>query len=128
MPQQQHCLLLKKDISLEADIYGGAYLLFADKFGGDLTQKDIAGQTKLGVGGCAAGSKIFQFTLYVKKNGRTTKFVGDTNTLTPAMHKALKNLSPGDEFSFKHVKARLPKKGGAVDVWAKPFYVIGRKA
>ena len=119
---------IEKDLHIEDDIFGGAYLLFAGKFGGDLTPKDIAGTTKLGVDGCAAGSKIFQFTLYVKKNGSTTKFIGDSDELTPEMHKALKSLSTGDEFSFKHVKARLPKKGGEVDVWAKTFFVTGRKA
>ncbi|KAA3640543.1 MAG: hypothetical protein DWQ02_01895 [Bacteroidetes bacterium] len=116
------------ECTLEKDGFGGAYLLFCGKFGGDLSPKQIAKETKLGVDGCAAGSKIFQFTLYVKKNGRSTKYVGKSNELTEEMHKALKSLQPGDQFSFKHVKAQLPRKGGEVDVWAKTFYVVGSKA
>ena len=114
--------------AFDEDFYGGAYLLFAGEFGGDVTPKEIASNTKLDVDGCAAGSKIYQFTLHVKKDGRTSKFTGKSNELTKEMHTALKGLSPGDEFSFKHVKAQLPKKDGEVDVWAKTFYVVGSKA
>ncbi len=116
------------ECTMEEAGLGGAYLLFCGKFGGDLTPKQIAKETKLGVDGCAAGSKIFQFTLYIKKNGRSTKYVGKSNELTEEMHNALKSLKPGDQFSFKHVKAQLPRKGGEVDVWAKPFFVVGSKA
>jgi len=39
------------------------------------------------------------------------------------MHTQLKQLSVGDEFTFKNTKAQLPKKG-TVDVWAKKFTIV----
>lgn len=107
-----------------ADDFGGAYLVFADKFGGDLTPAQIAKQKSIGVKGCAEGSRIFKFTLHVKKNGRTTKFSGTSPQLTTEMQNALTSLKKGDEFVFKNVKANLPRDKGEVDVWGKPFYVV----
>ena len=61
---------------------GGAYLTFADKFGGEINRDELNSTTEIGVAGCAAGSKIYAFGLLVKKNGTTTKFVGKTYKLS----------------------------------------------
>ncbi len=114
---------LDAEAAAKFEIFGGAYLVFAGKFGGKLTKKDITNTTKLGVEGCAKGSVIYQFDLKVTKNGKTTTFHGKSDRLTEKMHAALRQLSVGDEFTFKNTKARLPKKG-TVDVWAKKFTIV----
>jgi hypothetical protein len=109
--------------TLDADLIGGAYLVFAGKFGGELSKKDIANTKTLTVEGCAKGSVIYQFDLKITKNGKTKTYTGKSNQLTEEMHAQLKQLSVGDEFTFKNTKARLPKEG-IVDVWAKKFTII----
>ena len=109
--------------SLNEDFFGGAYLVFAGKFGGELSKKDIAGTKILGVDGCAKGSVIYQFDLKITKKGKTTTFHGKSNHLTKEMHAQLMQLSAGDEFIFKNIKARLPKEG-TVDVWARKFTIV----
>ena len=109
--------------AFDADIFGGAYLLFAGKFGGELTKKDIANTRTLSVEGCAKGSVIFEFDLKITKNGKTTTYSGKSDELTAEMHAQLKQLSVGDEFTFKNTKARLPKEG-TVDVHAKVFTIV----
>jgi hypothetical protein len=110
-------------LSPNAETLGGAYLMFAGKFGGELTHEDIVATNLLDVEGCAKGSVIYQFDLKVTKNGKTTTFHGKSNQLTQEMHAQLKQLTVGDEFTFKNTKARLPKEG-TVDVWAKKFIII----
>ena len=53
---------------------GGAYALFANKLGGEIAQNQLGQYEVLEVAGCAKGSKIFQFTLYITRNGKTQKF------------------------------------------------------
>ena len=106
------------------ELVGGAYLTFAGKFGGDVTRKDLSSHDAVEVSGCAKGSKIFQFTLYVTKKGKTTSFQTKSSNLTSEMVSHLKTLSPGDEFEFKRIKANLPKGDGVVDVHSKKFYVV----
>ena len=121
-----HIPVSAEPISFIEDLPGGAYLNFAGKFGGKLTPQDIAKQKTLGVKGCAEGSVIFKFTLYVKwKNGHTNTYRGTSNKLTTEMHNTLKKLSPGDEFGFGSIKAHLPQNKGVVKVLAKAFYVVG---
>jgi hypothetical protein len=105
------------------DFFGGAYLVFAGKFGGELTKKDITNTKALSVEGCAKGSKIYTFDLKITKNGKTTTFHGKSDQLTEEMHTQLKQLSVGDEFTFKNTKAHLPVEG-TVDVWAKKFTIV----
>ena len=109
--------------AIDADVFGGAYLLFAGKHGGELTKAEIAGTRALKVDGCAHGSVIYKFDLMIMKNGRTTTYVGKSDELTDEMHTALKQLSTGDEFTFKNTNARLPKEG-TVDVHAKKFTIV----
>jgi hypothetical protein len=109
--------------SFDAESFGGAYLVFAGKFGGELSKKDIANTKALTVEGCAKGSVIYQFDLKITKNGKTTTYHGNSDQLTEEMHAQLKQLSVGDQFTFKNTKARLPKKG-VVDVWGKKFTVV----
>ena len=107
----------------DADLFGGAYLMFAGKFGGELTKAEIAKTKALTVDGCAYGSVIFEYDLKITKKGKTTTFHGKSNELTDEMHTALKQLSVGDEFTFDNTKARLPKEG-TVDVRAKKFTIV----
>lgn len=109
--------------AIDAELFGGAYLVFAGKFGGKLTQKDVAETKTLQVEGCAKGSVIFTFDLKVTKNGKTKTYHGDSDRLSQEMHTQLKQLSVGDEFIFKNIKAKLPTKG-TVDVWAKKFTIV----
>jgi len=114
---------LESNAKLDAELFGGAYLVFAGKFGGELTKKDVANTKTLSVEGCAKGSKIYKFDLKITKNGKTTTYHGNSDQLTEEMHAQLKQLSVGDEFTFKNTKARLPVEG-TVDVWAKKFTIV----
>ena len=108
----------------EEEVIGGAYLTFANKFGGTVTQKDLNRTNEIGVDGCAKGSKIFQFKLKITKEGKTTSYEGTSPRLTKIMLKDLRNLSKGDEFIFKRIKAYLPDGESKVDVWGKKFTVV----
>jgi cytoskeletal protein CcmA (bactofilin family) len=101
---------------------GGAYLTIAGKFGGEITIAELAEDISLDVQGCVAGAKIFQFVLVINKGGKSQSIEGDSSHLTKEMHKKLKELSKGDEFTFKDVKAHLNSTDD-VDVWAKKFVV-----
>ncbi|HMR44563.1 MAG TPA: hypothetical protein PKC40_12050 [Saprospiraceae bacterium] len=104
--------------------YGGAYLVFAGKFGGDITRKEIESNTEVKVEGCAKGSRIFQFTLSITKNGRTTTLTNKSNLLTDEMNAQLKSLSKGDSFEFQQTKAYLPNGKDVVDVHGRKFVVV----
>lgn len=107
---------------------GGAYLVFAGKFGGEVTKSEIEKQTTLGVDGCAKGSRIFQFTLEVSKAGKTTAYRGSSNVLSKEIITGLRSLSTGDSFEFKKVKAYLPNGKDMVDVHGKKFTIVAKKA
>lgn len=105
--------------------YGGAYLVFAKKMGGEITTKALSGACELGVAGCAKGSRIFSYKLVVVKNGKRTSYpVQSSNELTQEMQASLASLQPGDSFEFKQIKAYLPNGQGQVDVFAKRFEVV----
>ena len=114
----------KKVDSSVSSVLGGAYLLFAGKFGGDVSKKDIEAQRELAVDGCAKGSRIFKYTLVVTKAGQSTTYQSASNVLTGEMLNKLKNLSAGDYFEFSQVKAYLPNGKDVVDVSTKRFFVI----
>jgi len=59
---------LDEQAAFEADLFGGAYLKFAGKHGGDVTKAEIAGTRSLTVDGCAHGSVIYRFDLLITKN------------------------------------------------------------
>lgn len=104
---------------------GGAYCVFAGKFGGEITRQEIAGQRELSVEGCAKGSRIFQFTLVVTKNGKTSTYSAKSSSLTDEMTTQLKSLSAGDSFEFKEVKAYWGKSSDdEVNVRAQKFTVV----
>ena len=113
---------------IEAAPVGGAYVVFAGKYGGEDTKKDLEGQTTLGVDGCARGSRIFQFTLHVTKDGKTSAYTTNTNVLTSEMTTKLRSLSVGDQFEFKKMKAYLPNGKDVVDVHGKEFVIVAKKA
>jgi len=108
----------------EATSVGGAYVVFAGKFGGDITQKEIESNSEVKVEGCAKGSRIFQFTLSVTKNGKTSTLTNKSNVLTDEMAAQLKSLSKGDSFEFQQTKAYLPNSKNEVDVHGKKFVVV----
>ena len=103
---------------------GGAYLLFAGKFGGEVNKKEISEQRDLAVDGCAKGSKIFKYTLVINKSGQSYTYRADSNVLTSEMQTKLKSLTAGDSFEFSQIKAYLPNGKEVVDVHAKKFFVV----
>jgi len=111
------------ETAIETD-YGGAYLVFAGKFGGDITRKEIESNTEVKVEGCAKGSRIFQFTLSVTKNGKTTTLTNKSNLLTDEMATQLKSLTKGDSFEFQQTKAYLANSKDVVDVHGRKFVVV----
>jgi hypothetical protein len=104
--------------------FGSAYLMFAGKFGGEITKREIEEQTAVSVDGCATGSRIFKFTLDVTKGGKMTSLEGGSSVLTKEILSSLKSLSKGDEFEFRKSKAYLPNGKDVVDVQGKKFVVV----
>ena len=103
---------------------GGAYAMFAGKFGGEVTQKDLKETKTIEIAGCASGSTITKYQLIIKKKGKkTVKIDGKSSQLNEEMRKELQALSAGDTFVFEYMKAKLPS-GGTVDVWCKTFTVV----
>lgn len=103
---------------------GGAYLVFANKMGGEITLKELQQQCELQVDGCARGSRIFTYTLAITKAGETIYYHADSNELSAQMMAQLKRLSSGDQFEFKKIQAYLPNGKDKVDVFAKKFRVV----
>lgn len=104
--------------------FGGAYIIFAGKFGGEITKKEIEEHTAVSVDGCAVGSRIFKFTLDVTRGGKMTSLEGGSSVLTKEMLASLRSLSKGDEFEFRKSKAYLPNGKDVVDVQGKKFVVV----
>jgi len=98
---------------------GGAYLTLAGKFGGNISQAELKAECKLGIEGCAKGSKIFQYSLYI--NDKVYK--GSSHSLSDAAIAHLQQLEKGDEFHFERIRATLPE-GRKVDVLARTFTVV----
>ncbi|MCC6279201.1 MAG: hypothetical protein IT262_01270 [Saprospiraceae bacterium] len=113
------------ETAVDAD-FGGAFLLFAGKFGGEITKNEIvtASKSDLQVDGCARGSRIFEYTIYITKGGQTSKLSNKSNTLTGEIKDKLKALSKGDTFEFKDSKAYLPDGKEVVNVHGKQFKVV----
>jgi hypothetical protein len=111
------------EAAMEA-VYGGAYVVFAGKFGGEITRQEIETNTEIKVEGCAKGSRIFQFTLYITKNGQTSTLTNKSSLLTGEMIARLKSLSKGDSFEFQQTKAYLPNSTKTVDVHGRKFIVV----
>lgn len=105
---------------------GGAHLLFANRYGGEITKAEIAGHKSLKVEGCARGSRIFEYTLTITKKGKTIVFSNQSNTLTDEMLSQLNGLSRGDEFQFSKTKAYLPNGKDVVDVHSSKFVVVDK--
>jgi hypothetical protein len=114
----------KEEIVTTAIPVGGAYLVFAGKNGGKIEKKELASQTELKVDGCAKGSRIFTFSLEVNKGGKKSMLNADSNVLTREMISRLQNLSPGDSFEFKSIRAYLPNGKDVVDVHGERFVVV----
>jgi len=108
--------------------YGGAFLVFAGKNGGNIKMSELQGQTKLGVEGCAKGSRIFSFALEVNAGGKVRTFKAESNDLTNEMVTMLKGLHAGDSFEFKSMKAYLPDSKDVVDVHGNKFVVVKENA
>ncbi|MDW3652247.1 MAG: hypothetical protein R8P61_34545 [Bacteroidia bacterium] len=98
---------------------GGAYLTLAGKFGGNISQAELKAECKLGIEGCAKGSKIFQYSLYIHDK----VYKGNSHSLSDEAIAHLKKLEKGEEFYFKRIRAKLPE-GNNVDVFARTFTVV----
>ncbi len=104
--------------------YGGAFVLFAGKFGGEITKKEIENQTEIVVDGCARGARIFEMTLSITKSGQTTTLTATSSLLTAQMRTQLKNLNKGDAFEFQRTKAYLSGGNEVVNVQSEKFKVV----
>ena len=104
-------------------VVGGAYLTFAGKFGGEISQEELASTTELGIEGCARGSRIYAFNLEIKSGGKVKKVKGESYKLTHEVLKTLSELKAGDTFEFKEIKAHLPT-GGKIDAIGRVFTVV----
>lgn len=113
-----------RPVSSDTYLWGGVYLEFAGKFGGDITPQEITGQTEIKIKGCHPDARVSAFTLSVTKNGKTSTFSATTRVLTAEMITKLKSLSKGDEFEFRNTKAYLPGGKDVVDVHGKKFVVV----
>ena len=107
---------------IAADL-GGAYLMYAGKFGGELTRQELKEHSTLAIEGCAKGSKILKYTLEIKKNGKTQVVQSQSDQLSDQTLNLLRSLEKGDEFIFTNMKARLPE-GSTVDVLGRKFVVV----
>jgi hypothetical protein len=119
-----HLTTTSKSTGSSERFYGGAYLIFAGKFGGEITQKEIAEHQAVTVDGCAVGSRIFKFTLDITHSGKTTSLQSESSKLTRTMVTQLSSLQPGDQFEFRKIKAYLPNGKDIVDVMGKKFVVV----
>jgi len=106
-----------------ATSFGGAYLYFAGKYGGEIKKKDLAGQKELKVEGCAKGSRIISYTLEVNKRGTKSSLSGRSNVLSDEMVSKLQSLEAGDTFEFREMKATMPNGKDIVDVHGQKFVV-----
>ena len=110
-------------VMLPADEFGGAYATFAGKYGGDITVEEIKKFKTLEVSGCAAGSRVFVFSLKVTKDGRHSSYSNESSELTEEMLNKLTSLTKGDVFKFHRIKAHLPNGKDVVDVHGKEFVI-----
>ncbi|MBC7774230.1 MAG: hypothetical protein H7246_02230 [Phycisphaerae bacterium] len=116
---------LSTDQELKASVpFGGAWVIFAGKTGGELTKQDINNQTELQVDGCDKGARVSGFTLLFTKSGKTSTLNSRSNTLTYEMRNILKSLAKGDQFEFKNTKALLSNGRDVVDVRGSKFVVV----
>lgn len=104
--------------------YGGAFVLFAGKFGGEITKKEIENQTEIVVDGCARGARIFEVTLSITKGGQISTLTATSNVLTAEMRTKLKELQKGDVFEFQRTKAYLNVSNNVVNVRGEKFKVV----
>ena len=109
-------------ISVE-EVLGGAYLTYADKFGGEISNEELRTTTELGIAGCAVGSKIYAFNLVVKANGKTRRFVRKSYVLSKEILKSLQSLKPGDTFKFTEIRVTLPS-GSKIDALGRTFTIV----
>lgn len=103
---------------------GGVYVVFAGKYGGEISKKEMTGQRELKVEGCHKNSRIVKFTLEVTKGGKTTSLQAESNVLTQEMLTKLNALSPGDGFEFKQTRAYLSDSKVTVDARGSKFVVV----
>jgi hypothetical protein len=115
------------EVTLTTVPVGGAHLMFAGKNGGEITKKEMEGQSALRVDGCAAGAKILRYTLHITKSGKLSSLSAETASLNTDMMAALRSLSVGDYFEFRQVKARLLDSQDIVDVGSSRFVVVEKK-
>lgn len=120
-------LLASSFITRPAD-FGGAWVLFAGKYGGDISRQEIAAQTGITVGGCSNDARVSTFTVSITKNGKTKSYTTDSGNLTAEMITALKSLSKGDVFEFNRTKAWIDNGKYHVDVRGAKFSVIDKSA
>ncbi len=102
---------------------GGAYAMFAGKFGGEVTKNELNTHSEISISGCAKGSTIISYKITVDKAGVSSTFQCNGGKMTDKMLIKLRSLKKGDTFIFKGMTAQLPQ-GGVVNVWCKVFTVV----
>ncbi len=104
--------------------YGGVHVVFAGKYGGEITRQEMEGQTELKVEGCAKDARVTNFTLSITKNGKTNTLRTRSNILTADMRTQLQSLTKGDVFEFRQAKAYLTDQKVVVDAQGSKFKVV----
>ena len=104
--------------------YGGVHVVFAGKYGGEITRQEMAGQTELKVEGCARDARVTDFTLSITKNGKTSTLRTSSNVPTADMRTQLQSLNKGDVFEFRQAKAYLTDHKVVVDAQGSKFVVV----
>ena len=120
-------LLASSFITRPAD-FGGAWVLFAGKYGGEISKQEIAAQTGITVGGCSKDARVSTFTVSITKNGKTKSYTTDSGNLTAEMSTQLRSLNKGDVFEFNHTKAWINDGANHVNVRDAKFTVIDKSA
>src|SRR5258706_6594559 len=86
---------------------GGAFLVFAGRYGGEIKKNELTSEKELKVEGCVKGAKIISYTLEVTKKGKKSSMDASSNMLSNDMVAKLQSLEPGDTFEFKGIRAYL---------------------
>ncbi|NTW32808.1 MAG: hypothetical protein HGB12_09320 [Bacteroidetes bacterium] len=101
--------------TIQPDMNKDTVVFFQGRYGGPIKSADILKEDSLTMN--KVGFQIVGFTLVFRKDTTLNKYDSKNNKLSSEMKTALKDLKPGQNFSF--VNIRIMAKGGKA---LKPTY------